>query len=265
MRKGILLVLAISILLSGCSLGNQKSAIEIITYPATKVFLDGKEAGMSPYKNNTLKPGDIEVKLVADNGGTFTKKVHLENGANTVVNRELSGVEGKNGGYLLYLEPTGEKEKSGILITSRPDRASIAIDGEIKGFSPLRLDDIGEGDKQVTISYPGNKTIDVFVRAINGYQLVVESDLALEELAPVVTAPTPTDYLTSQEQTQIIIKETGTGWLRVRASNSADAIEITKVTTGKKFVMLDMNEDWIKIEAEPGKIGWISAKYAEKL
>jgi hypothetical protein len=87
----------------------QKSGIEIISYPPAKVFIGDKEAGMTPYKNNTLKPGEQKIKLVA-NGQEWTKNVHLENGANTVINREF-GDNNQNGGYVLYFETTGNKKK----------------------------------------------------------------------------------------------------------------------------------------------------------
>ena len=64
--KLTLLLIISSISLSGCSLVARKSAIEINSYPVAKVFLDGKEMGMTPYKNRSLLPQEVEVKLVTN-------------------------------------------------------------------------------------------------------------------------------------------------------------------------------------------------------
>ena len=232
----------------------------MISYPQAQVFIDGKEAGTSPYKNNSLTPGDKEIRLVID-GAEWSKTVHLENGANTVINRELDKETNKNGGYILYLESTGDNKKAGLLITAKPDRAAVAIDGEIKGFSPLRIDDIGEGDKQVTLSFPGYKTIDMFVRSIPGYQLVVEADLATET---VESQQIPTPEVTPPLE-QIKIKTTETGWLRVRKDADTNSEEVTKVKPNEIYSLIEVSGDWEKIDLGNGKSGWISTKYADKL
>ena len=64
--KLTLLLILSSLCLSGCSLVARKSAIEINSYPVAKVFLDGKEVGMTPYKNRSLLPVEVEVKLVTN-------------------------------------------------------------------------------------------------------------------------------------------------------------------------------------------------------
>jgi hypothetical protein len=260
MRKELLTILVMSLILSGCGLGIKKSGIEIISYPSSKVFIDDKEVGMSPYKNNSLTPGDKKIKLIID-GAEWSKTVHLENGANTVVNREINQDTNKNGGYLLYLESTGDSKKAGLLITTKPDRAAVAIDGEIKGFSPLRIEDIGEGDKQITLSFPGYKTIDMFIRSISGYQLVVEADLATEV---VVSDQASTSEIKTTE-TKVKIKTTETGWLRVRQEADGTSEEIAKVKPNEIYTLLEEKDDWEKIDLENGKSGWISSKYADKL
>ena len=259
MKKSAVLIL-VTLFLGGCGIGLKKSGLEIISYPEAKVFVNGKESGITPYKNNSLTPGEVEVKLVTNDGVEWSKKVHLENGANTVVNRELSKVEDKNGGYILYLESTGDKKKAGLLINTQPDKVAVAIDGEIKGFSPMRLDDIGSGDKQVTLSFPGLKTEDIFIRSIPGYQLIIESELANEEV--IETQPTPTS--TSLLAEKVRIKSTETGWLRVRKEANANSAEISKVNPGEKYNLLETEGEWYKIDLGTSGSGWISTKYADK-
>jgi len=238
----------------------QKSGIEIITYPPAKVFIGDKEAGMTPYKNNTLKPGEVMIRLVAG-GQEWTKSVHLENGANTVINRDF-GDDGQSGGYVLYFETTGNVKKSGVMISSEPDRSTILIDDEVKGFSPLRLENVGEGDKKLTVSFPGRKSINSYVRFVNGYQLVVEANLT-EEMIVATPTTSPAQITTNPTEKTVVIRETETGWLRVRDTPGSAGIEVTKVKPKEKYKLLEQDNDWFKIDLGGGKSGWILAKYAD--
>lgn len=254
--------------LSGCNLGIRKSGVEIITYPQAKVYIDGKDAGMTPYRNNSLNAGEINVKLKTAEA-VWEKKIHLESGANTVVNWEFNKDESKSGGYILYFEATGDNGKAGMLISSTPDRATVALDDEIKGSSPIRLDDIGEGDKKLTVSSPGRKTINSFVKFVNGYQLVIKAELAkeTETAAPTVEPQTITadNSTASAEMIGLVtIKATETGWLRVRSQPSNAAAEVTKVKPAERYPLLKEAEGWYLINIGNGTSGWISAKYAEK-
>ncbi|MFZ2152678.1 MAG: PEGA domain-containing protein [Microgenomates group bacterium] len=259
LKLWILVTLAFG--LSACNWSVPKSGIEIISYPSAKVYIDDKEAGMTPYKSNTLKPGEVKVKLMI-NGQEWIKTVHLENGANTVINREFSE-DGQNGGYLLYFEGTGDTKKSGIMLSSRPDRSTVLIDDEVKGFSPIRLEDIGEGDRKLTISYPGHKSINSYIRMVNGYQLVIDADLIEEKVQAVTTTvPTPTE-VTGEKMLRIL--ETETGWLRVRSSANSSGTEVTKIKPGEKYKVLQQSTDWTQIDLGNNKNGWILSKYAEIL
>lgn len=257
----------ITFLLSGCSLPISKSGIEIRSDPNAKVYLDNKDAGMTPYNNKTMKPGEVKVKLTTGNS-EWTKTVHTENGASTVINREFGKDDNHSGGYVLYFEPTGDKKRAAILISTKPDRATIKIDNVIKGQSPLRIDNIESGDKSLIISFPGYKNINSFVKFINGYQLVVEADLAKEELIIPEVTESPIAQITPSDSTNtttIIIKDTETGWLRVRDTASSVGAEVTKVKPNEQFKLLEEKDGWYKIDLGGGKTGWISAKYANKM
>lgn len=258
LRVGLMLIL--TVLLSGCGLSQQKSGVEIITYPTAKVFINGKEAGTTPYKNNSLKPGEVEIRLIV-NEVEWVKRIHLENGANTVINREFTNKSDINGGYILHFEATGDSHKAGLLIGTKPDRSTVAIDDEIKGYSPLRLQDVGAGDKKLVMSFPGHKSVSSYVKFIDGYQLVVEADLPAEE-ETITPVPTPT---TVSDTTVVVIKTTETGWLRVRNSADASGLEISRVNTGEKYTLKEEQIGWYKIDLGDGRAGWISAKYADKL
>lgn len=269
MKRYILLVVLASFFLGGCSLSPKRSAIEINSYPIAKVFINGEEMGMTPYKNRNLKPGENKVELVS-NDKKWSKNIKLQNNVNTVVDWEFGSEDDESGGYILFLEKTGDKKNAGLMVVSNPSEATLTIDNEIKGFSPNRIKDIGEGDRHLTLSFPGYKNIDVFVKAINGYQLVIETTLAKEKVKISEKEEVKTeneviensDLLASEEK--IIITETGTGWLRVRELASKNSKEVEKVTVGESYVLLEEEEDWYKIRVNEEVDGWISASYAER-
>ncbi len=251
-----------ALFLGGCSLIPQKSGLEVISYPPAKVFVDNKEVGMTPYKDTNLKPGVVEVKL-STNNSEWSKKVELQNNINTVVDWEFGKEDKSSGGYVLYLEKTGDTKNAGLMVNAIPDKTAISIDNEIKGYSPLRFDNIVAGDRQLTLSAPGKKNLNVYLKAINGYQLVIDGTLAEEEVVAAsdsasLVQSTPTINTTKK----VTIKETETGWLRVRDTSDNSGKEIAKVKPKEQYNLLEQIQDWYKIDLGTSKSGWISSKYA---
>lgn len=64
---------------------------------------------------------------------------------------------------------------------------------------------------------------------------------------------------------QIEVTATPTGFLRVRQTPSTGGVEITRVSPGEKFALLEERSGWYKIKLSDGKEGWVSAQYAKKL
>lgn len=262
LKKFFILIIA-AFFLSGCSLSPKKSGLEIMSFPVAKVFLNGKEMGSTPYKNMNLKPGENEVKLVSGNK-EWKRKIDLQNNINTVVDWQFGEENNTDSGYILYLEKTGDK-KASLLVNSSPDKSTITIDGQVKGISPIKIGDIGEGDKQLSISFPGYKDINVFMKAINGYQLVVNTKLAMEknDINKIIEQQTEATSSLSVAK-KITIKETETGWLKVRETDSSSAKEITRVKPGEIYTLLEEKTEWYLIDLNNGKSGWISSTYALK-
>jgi len=252
-------------LLGGCGLISKKSGVEIVSTPAAKIYIDGKDAGMTPYKNNSLLPGEIDLKLLTQEGIEWKKKIKLFNGINTAVNWKLAEKEDESGGYILYLEKTGDKNKAGLMVNASPDQSVVYIDGEIKGFTPMRIDSIGEGDREITVSFPGRRNTNIIVKALNGFRLVLDTSLPEEQL-PITPTEIPTPQVTnSLSQTKVMIKETETGWLRVRQSASNSSAEIDRVKPLSIYPLLDEVVGWYKIDLGNSKVGWVSSNYAEKV
>jgi hypothetical protein len=264
----LIIILAVSsIFLGGCSLSAKRSAIEIDSYPVAKVFLDGEEMGLTPYRNKNLLPGEIEVRLES-NGKNWTRKIKLQNNISTVIDWEFGENDNGNGGYILYLEKTGDKNKAGLLTNTTPNKSTITIDNEIKGMSPLKITNIGQGDKHITLSYPGHKTIDIFAKSLKGYQLVIEAILSEETVATIENGNEEIknpDLVSTITQKMGKIKETETGWLRVREKDSSVSKEIARINPGETYPVIEETTDWYRIDLGNNKSGWVSSSYVEKI
>lgn len=302
----IALLLLSSVLLTGCTLPFSKkkqAALQVNSEPKATVFLNDSHVGQTPYFDEKLTPGEYTLKLVPDSVGdskyiTWQGIVKLNSGILTAVSRTLAESEDRASGYVLTLEPTTEKEKAKISVISTPDSVVVNLDGEPKGFTPLALDDVSEGDRLITISSPGFKDETIKAKAVKGYKLMLNVQLAkkLEE-APLTsseeeatasaepspkasvkasTKPTASSKPSSDQEASgsasmakpyVKIKNTPTGYLKVRSEPSTsgkDDTVIAKILPGEVYKFIEANESgWYKIEYQKGKQGWISAQYAE--
>jgi len=257
--KNISLIVGVifcSVFLGGC--GVDRSGVEIVSEPIAKVYLNGKEVGMTPYKNNTLKSGEIEIKLDDRNGNFWEKRIKLESNVTSVVNYSFDA--NKDSGYVLSMEKTGNN--GSVLINSNPGGAMIYIDGELKTSTPAKIENVPEGDRKLSISYPGYKNINLIVKVVRGYQLIVDSKMEKEERAETVYPSNPIPTRTTGQK--IKIKETETGWLRVRSLANNAGAEVGRAKPGEVYEMVSESANWYQINFQNEK-AWISAKYAEKI
>lgn len=266
MKRLLAIIILGGLMMGGCLKVERRAGIEVTSYPTAKILIDGREAGMTPYKNTNLSVKETEIKLVAGEK-VWIKKIELKRNISTVIDWEFGKGNDDSGGYVLYMEKTGDRKRAGMMVNTTPNESTIVIDSEIKGFSPTRLADIGEGDRQVTISFPGYKSQQIFIKAIKGYQLIIESILA-KEIAGIVSEPEEkSEEASAAAELAVFVKirETETGWLRVRKEPSSSSLEIKKIKPGETYKLILEQNGWEKIEMDGGVQGWISSKYAEKL
>lgn len=212
--------------------------------------------GMTPYKNNNLKPGINKIKLDDNSGNIWEREIKLENNISTVINWDFSN---NGSGYILSMEKSGGK--SSLLVNSIPSNAAVSVEGELKGYTPIKINNLESGDKNVVINYSGHKAVDLIVKILDGYQLIIDSKLKTESIAEKnIVTPSPIINKNS-----LLIKETETGWLRVRQEANNNSPEIGRVKPKEKYEILSENKDWYQIQFEASASGWISAKYAEKI
>lgn len=258
----VLFIIASGITLGGCG-SKGVAGVEIVTQPITKIFIDGKEAGMTPYRNNSLQEGAINIRLGEEGLGWWQKRIELKKNISTVINWTFDKTEKASGGYILSMEKQNF-QNAGLILASLPNGAAVSVGGEIRGNTPMAISDLGTGDKEVNIMLPGFKTISVGIRPIVGYRILIEAFLAREEKVAVTPEANDTQPTFVGGTKKIKILPTETGWLRVRAGNKLDSPEVGRVKVGEEYEYYSETKDWIEIKIG-GKRGWVSTKYVAKL
>jgi len=260
-----LLIIFTGIILSGCSTGFRNAAIKITANPEAKVYINGKDAGSTPYENRSLASGTIELSLITDKNQQWSKKIRLQNNTTTVISWNFSENNDESSGYILYLENTGQEDKVGLLVNAVPDKTAVLINNDYQTSSPIRLDNIGFGEKTIRLSFPGYNSIEISTKDVRGYQLVIDAVLGKQKMIDNNIPPPQDNNEPPGTLKSAKIKKTETGWLRVRESYSATSNEVAKVKPDEKYKIIDQKDDWIKIDLGNGAAGWISAKYADIL
>lgn len=218
---------------------------------------------MTPYRNNTLSAGIIDVRLGEEGLGWWQRKIKLKKNISTVISWTFDKTEESSGGYILSMERLNSKS-AGLILASLPSNAAVSIGGEIKGNTPMSISDLGQGDKEVKIMIPGFKTISLGIRPVAGYRILIEAILPKEEKMTEVPEVTSTPLALNSGVKKIKILTTETGWLRVREGSNAGSREIGRAKVGEEYEYFNEKEGFLEINFG-GKRGWVSAKYAVKL
>lgn len=260
--KFLVITLVATLLLAGIMfflLGFKKSDAKILvdSSPAASVFLDGVQTGRTPYEG-TYKPGEVTVKLIPQSGESWETKINLVSGIKTIVRRTFGEAEDTSAGEVISFEKESSKLPT-LSVVSMPDSATVTVDGQVKGFSPVKITKISEGEHQLIISADGYDERIFSVKTLNGYRLTAVVKLAAKP------APSPTPLLSVTEKF-IEILPTPTGFLRVREEATIGSREIGQVKPGQKYkvVLEDEKSGWIQIEFDEGKMGWISKEYVKE-
>lgn len=286
----ILFLVFVGLLVKKIFFSQSLGAISVYVSPSSKVFIDDIEYGEAgedkPYSNDKLSLGEHKIKLVPLDSqlNPWEGKINLFPGTLTVIRRRIGESESDSEGEIIWLEKIDTKDKAGLTVVSLPDQAVVKINQEPKGFTPLFLEGLTPGSYKLTVALPGYKEREVSAKLVAGYKLIVNVQLAkeiegIEEASPsgeLITSitpteaseekatPTPTPTTKTPAKPYVRIKETPTGWLRVRSKPSTSGEELTKVSPGETFPYLKEEENgWYKIEYEEGKEGWVSGVYVD--
>ena len=280
MKKKIMIVLVLLVLfgifIAGKALladvQNTSGRIRITSTPSTTVFVDNVAAGKTPYEDK-MKVGEYLIKLIPDGEASSTAswqgKVMINKNSLTFVNRELGASDVSSAGEIFTINPMDKAPQTAntgeIAVDTEPSGAIVYLDNDEKGVSSLVLQDVPKGDHELSVFMPGFLRRTQKVNVETGYRVHAQFSLAIDSTQQ--TAVTPTTPVASSSATQgkttVTVKDTPTGWLRVRESPSLSASESGKVNTGDTFDLLDEQDGWYKIKTPQGD-GWVSSVYTEK-
>lgn len=244
----------------------KNAGLEINCQPESAIFLEGRHLGQTPFKQENLQPGEYLLKITPSEAGliSWEKKVSLVAGVSTVISCQLAASQERSSSTILNLEPLNNKRLMVLAIISQPDGVLVKVDSVTRGFTPISLEDIQEGDHLVSLTLPGYQQKEIKAKTILGRKLIINVQLAKTAAGEEMLSPEATASAASQEAEPktVVIKETPTGWLRVRWEPNLSASEAAKVKPGAEFILLEEKNDWYKIEFEEGREGWIASQYA---
>lgn len=257
------------------------AGIKVETNPASLVFVDNVQIGQSPI-NKMYIPGEVSVKLIPNATDSalpsYQTKVKLTANTLTVIKRDFGPTEIESAGDISSLETQTGKTATLAIVTASPDSASVTLDGLPQGFTPLLVSAVIPGEHEIIVSAPGYTDRKISALAVVGYKLTINVKLA-GQIQPLPT-PTPEPEIIEEPSpspkpkastvpitgSYVTIKDTPTGFLRVRESYSTKDKEIGKVYPGDKYKLLSTKDNWyqIRVDLDATNSGWISGQYAEK-
>lgn len=231
----------------------ETSGISVLSEPAgATVYLNSKEVGKTPYEDKNLNTEEYIVKIEKEKAFWQGKAV-LVSGVVTVVSRDLALDQASGAGEILTLD-----KGKGLTVVSSPTNAVVGIDGKVYGKTPLTAN-IEAGEYTVLISHPNYLKRSIRVNLPPNYNLTISSDLALSEAdLTAITSPVINKTL------EVLVKNTPTGFLRVREKPGLSGKEITQVKPGDVLVFLEETEGWSRIRLPEGTEGYVSSVYVEK-
>lgn len=251
----VVLLVRYSSKLEELSLGiKQRSGISIFSTPdVATVFLDGKEVGKTPYEDKNLAVRQYQVKLDKD-GASWQGNIKLTSQTMAIINRDLASDQASSSGEVLTLD-----KGRGVTVISSPSNAEVETDGKSVGKTPISVN-LASGEHTFVISHPNYLKRSIKATLPAGFNLTISTDLALSEVdLTAVSAPVIT-------QTQeVVVRQTPTGFLRVRDQAALSGKEIAKVNTGEKLILLEELSGWDRVRLSNNTEGFVSSTYVEKV
>lgn len=266
--------------------GPKIGELRVDSQPVATIFLDNKNIGRTPFKDK-IQSGEYTMKLVPESATaqltTWQGSIVVGQNLLTYVNASLSESELTTAIDVVWLEKITNRFAE-LSVTTNPDGATVLVDDVAKGTTPLSLQDITAGDHAVSVTSVGFLTRTLKIKTTPGYRLIANLKLALTpagdvsaEASPTATPtkgttpkPTPKTATSSANVADppkpfVVIKDTPTGFLRVRMEPSTSASESARVNPGEKYTILDTQSGWYEIRYDGTNTGWVSGQYTQKV
>lgn len=237
-----------------------RAGLRVEANKSASVSIDGKQVGEAPFQDEDLTAGEYLISLKSSGEGSNSGEiswqgyVKLNPGTLSIVNRDLSAKKSDQSGEVITLE-----KGKGITIVSTPPQAEVIIDGQSRGVTPLSVSDLGPGEHQFIISKDNFLKRSVRATLLEGFNLVLTVDLAIAEADLTKLQVVPVSF-----SKQVVVKQTPTGFLRIRAAASTSAKEVAQVKPGDVLTLLEEQPNWDRVRTEDNKEGWVASAYVEK-
>jgi len=263
---------------------NQKNVygkLKIVSSPQATVFIDNLAIGKTPFEDR-YKVGEYMLKLIPEGVATDTAswsgKVIVEKNIVTYVNIELGSSDLTTAGEIFTIRrsETAKRDKGEIYVETEPSGAIVSLDNDEKGVATLLLENVPPGVHELSVFMPGFFKRTQKINVNPGYRVYAKFKLAVDQSQKFITPAEEkksTESAKIKEKEYVVIKETPTGWLRVRTDASLAASETAKIKPKERYELLEEKEGWYKIKFNGNKTGliegefeegWIASSYAEK-
>lgn len=231
----------------------QRGGVSVLSTPLeATVYLDNKEVGKTPFEDKNLDVRQYTVKIDKD-GASWQGIVSLTPQTMVIINRDLASEQASSSGEILTLD-----KGRGITVISNPAEAEVEVDGKSVGKTPISIN-IQSGEHSILLSHSNYLKRSIKAILPENYNLTVSVDLALSEAdLTTISAPVIT------QAAEVVVKQTPTGFLRVRDQASLNGKEISRVDVGEKLVLLEELDGWDKVRLPDGTEGFVSSTYVEK-
>lgn len=264
--------------------------LKVTSSPKTSIFLNSLPIGNTPFEDK-IKEGEYILKLVPENNptdnnssqsATWQDKIQIYKDSLTIVSRELGSNDLKSSGYVLSTKKITEKgkpkDRGEIEIDTQPYGSIVYLDNDEKGISPLILENVPTGDHEISVYSPGFFRRTEKISITGGFRVIAKFKLAVDQSQIKIDESIDKkidDKEASEEakkkieekkeeKVTITIRDTPTGWLRVRSEPSINSSESARINPKETFKLLDEKNGWYKIEYKDNAFGWISSEYADK-
>ncbi len=258
---------------------NESGQLKVISSPETSLFVDNVAVSKTPYEGK-YKIGEYLIKLIPEGNATDTAswqgRVKVYKNSLTYVNRELGTTDITSSGEIFFptkmdtppkIPNTGE-----ISVDTDPNGAIVKLDNDEKGVASSIMSDVPKGTHEINVYLPGFFPRTSKINVETGYRVNAVFKLAIDlsqkqatVSSTLNTTPKPTTKIGQVRGLfSVKIKDTPTGFLRVRADALITASEAAQVKPGQTFDVLEEKSNWYRISYEPNKEGWISSEYTEK-
>ncbi|MDA1316474.1 MAG: PEGA domain-containing protein [bacterium] len=255
--------------------------IKILSSPTAGVFINDVGVGKTPFEDR-LKPGEYSIRLIPEGEGSesiaWEGKVSIYAHTLTYISREMGTSDLTSAGEILSVvkidsKPKGETGE--IELVTDPPGAIVFLNNEEKGVTPLILQDVPVGEHELAVYLPGffrrTKKIQIDKK---GYRVQASIKMALdkshktleEELEKAAIEATKEADLNKEEEIEtktLMILDTPTGFLNVRAEPSVSGNKVSEVKPGEEYVYAEEDDGWYKILLENEENGWVHGDYVE--